>query len=163
MSKGGKLTLDFSRESLDSFWEGVEHKRSGLPLGAGCYLYAVRAAKGIRPWYVGQSKAAFERECFAHHKQSIYREVMDDTAKGTPVLFLIARMTPTGRLAKSVPKEEADFVERKLIHDATNANPQLKNSHNTRFVMALEIPGVLNSPQGMPSDAVKDLKVALGS
>ena len=161
-SKAGKRTLDFSRHALTSFWEKVDGAVMGLRSGAGCYLFAVRAARGIKPWYVGQSKGAFEQECFALHKQAIYREVMDDRAAGTPILFLIARMTPTGKLSKRVPEAEARFVEQRLIHDATNANPELKNSHNTRFVKNLEIPGVLNSPQGQPSEAVKGLKVALG-
>ena len=161
--KDGRQTLNFSKDALTNFWEDVERARVGLRSGAGCYLFAVRASKGMRPWYVGQSKRAFEKECFAHHKQSIYRDVMDDTAKGTPILFLIARVTPTGRLSKSVQKNEANFVERKLIHDATNANSELKNIHNARFVKNLEIPGVLNSPKGKPSDAVQSLKVALGT
>ena len=161
-SRVGRLTVDFSAKALRSFWDSVERVRSGLRSGAGCYLFAVRAGKGIRPWYVGQSKVAFNRECFAPHKQTIYREVMDDTEKGTPVLFLIARVTPSGRLSKQVPEEEANFVEQRLISDATNANPQLKNSHNTKLVKTLVIPGVLNSPRGAPSEAVKCLKAALG-
>ena len=161
--KDGKKTLDFSKEALANFWGEVERARAGIQSGAGCYLFAVRASKGMRPWYVGQSKGAFQKECFAPHKQSIYRNVMDDTAKGTPVLFLIARVTPTGKLSKSMPKNEANFIERKLIHDATNANPELKNIQNATFVRTLEIPGVLNSPKGQPSDAVKRLKVALGT
>lgn len=68
-------------------------------------------------------------------------------------------MTPTGRLSRRVPEAEACFVEQRLIHDATTANPDLKNSHNTRFVNNLEIPGVLNSPQGQPGEAVKGLNL----
>ena len=161
-SKTGR-TLDFSNGALASFWERVERERLGLSSGAGCYLFAVRAARGIRPWYVGQSKGAFEKECFAHHKRSVYREVMDDVSKGTPVLFLIARMTPAGKLSKNIRQDEADFVERLLIHEATNANAQLKNTKNTRFLKTVEIPGVLNSPSGMPSEAVRSFKTALRS
>ena len=159
--RDGKLTLDFSRGALASFWEEVELDRPGLPAGVGCYLFAVRAAKGIRPWYVGQCKGAFEKECFASHKKDIYRDVMDDTMRGTPVLFLITRMTPTGRLSTSLREDEADFLERRLIHDATKANRQLKNVQNTRFVKSLVIPGVLNSPRGKQSSAVTSLKAAL--
>ena len=161
--RDGKQALDFSRNALTDFWEQAESARQGLRFGTGCYVFAVRAGGGITPWYVGQSKGAFERECFAYQKQAIYREVMDDTAKGTPVLFLIARITPTGRLSKSTPPREADFVERKLIHDATNANSNLKNIHNATLLKRLVIPGVLNSPQGKRSEAVKSLMVALGT
>lgn len=86
---------------------------------------------------------------------------MDDRAKGTPVLFLIARMTPTGRLAKKVEEREANFVERKLIHDAVNANPKLKNIHHATFMRTMRIPGVLNSRRGKRSDAVKSLMAVL--
>ena len=161
-SKRGKSSLDFSRRSLTSFSESVEHAVKDLRNGTGCYLFAVRAARGIKPWYVGQSKGPFENECFALHKQAIYREAMDDIASGTPVLFLIARRTTTGKLSRRVAEAEARFVEQRLIDDANKANPQLKNSHNTRFVRNLEIPGVMNSPRGQPSDAVQALKVALG-
>ncbi len=161
--KDGKQALDFSREALADFWEQAERARQGLRSGAGCYIFGVRAGRGITPWYVGQSKGAFEKECFAYQKQAIYRDVMDDTAKGTPVLFLIARVTPKGRLSKSVSQREADFIERKLIHDATNANSNLKNIHNATLVKTLVIPGVLNSPKGKRSEAVKSLMVALGT
>ena len=92
--------LDFSKDALADFWGQAELAHQGLRSGVGCYIFAVRAGKGITPWYVGQSKGAFEKECFAYQKQAIYREVMDDIAKGTPILFLIVRMTPKGRLSK---------------------------------------------------------------
>ena len=154
--------LDLSNQALAAFWERAESVRSGLAFGAGCYLFAVRAARGIRPWYAGQSKGAFEKEVFAHHKREVYREVMGDSAKGTPVLFLIARLTDKGKLSKSVPKDEADFVERQLIRVAWNANAQLKNIANTRFLETLQVPGVLNSPPGAPTEAVKNFRTALG-
>lgn len=162
-SKAGGQTLDFSRLALTSFWEMVEAGRDGLRAGVGCYLFAVRAGLGIRPWYVGQAKKGFVNECFGQRNQGVYREIMGDIARGTPVLFLIARLTPTGRLAKRLEEKEADFVERKLIHDATIVNPELKNSHHTRFVKTLSIPGLLNNPQGKPSDAVNRLRLALGT
>ncbi len=161
--KGGSLTLDFSKNALALFWDVVEETRPELREGAGCYLFAVRAGKGITPWYVGQSKGAFEKECFALHKQRIYRDVMDDRAKGTPILFLVARMTPRGKLSKRVRPSEADFVERKLIHDAANANSKLKNIHHATLVKTVRIPGVLNSPKGRRTDAVNNLMTALGT
>ncbi|MDE0038023.1 MAG: hypothetical protein OXU77_10780 [Gammaproteobacteria bacterium] len=155
--------LDFSGPALAGFWEKAEQIRVGLRSGAGCYLFAVRAAKGFTPWYVGQSKGAFDTECFALHKQAIYKDVMDDRKSGTPVLFLIARTTPTGRLSKRVSPREANFVERRLIHDANNANPKLKNIHNAVLAKTLQIPGVLNSPKGRRSPAVAHLMKALTS
>ena len=155
-------TLDFSKSALASFWERVERERPGLASHAGCYLFAIRAARGIRPWYAGQSRGAFEKKCFVECQRKVYREVMGDSAKGTPVLFLIARLTQKGKLSKNVPKDEADFVERQLIRVAWNANAQLKNIANTGFLETLQVPGVLNSPPGAPTEAVKSLKKALG-
>ena len=163
LTRDGKQTLDFSKVALAAFWKEVERVQAGLRSGSGCYLFAVRASGGLRPWYVGQSKRAFENECFAYQKRDIYRNVMDDVIKGTPVLFLIGRMTPSGKPSKNTPVQEANFVEQKLIHDAANANPDLKNIKNTKFVRTLVIPGVLNTPRGKPSDSVKSLKVALGT
>src|ERR1035441_3965509 len=49
-----------------AFWKDSETKP--LAKERGCYLFAIRAAKGFRPIYVGKTKKSFEQECFTYHK-----------------------------------------------------------------------------------------------
>ena len=89
-----KNNLDFTLNGRKRFWsEAKEETGYDLQNGRGCYLYVVRAGKGITPWYVGQSKGPFSREVFAANKQEHYNSVHDSYQKGTSRLFLIARFT----------------------------------------------------------------------
>ena len=160
---GGKLVLTFASDALADFWSDIESTRFGLSLGVGCYLFAVRAARGIKPWYVGQTKNAFKKECFTDNKKNIYRDVMENRQSGTPLIFLVARTTPKGKLSKSVSEREAGFVEQKLMHAAIATNAKLYNIHNTTFVKTLIIPGILNSPKGKPTTAVESFKLTLNT
>lgn len=50
--KAGKKekTLDFSKEVLAKFWNEIEErdeKHSGLSKACGCYIFAIRAGKGM--------------------------------------------------------------------------------------------------------------------
>ena len=47
---------------LGNFWEKAEAGCPGLAKASGCYIFGIRAAKGARPWYVGQAKKAFKRD-----------------------------------------------------------------------------------------------------
>ena len=56
ISKGIKH-LDLSKDALEKFWNHARES-TDLPIDAacGCCIYAIRAGKGITPWYVGQAK-----------------------------------------------------------------------------------------------------------
>ena len=161
-SKGKNLV--FSKEVLDEFWENVNQHfpNQRLSEARGCYIFAIRAGKGIKPWYVGQSKVPFEKECFAFHKRDIYRTVSDRTRKGTPVLILVARHTPKGKLSKTLPENEADFIEQFLISRALSKNPDLENIKNTNFSKKIQIRGALNNPKGKLSPGALLLRRTLG-
>ena len=160
-AKKGKA-LDFSKEALNEFWGDIDEKHPGLSAALGCYIFAIRAAKGIRPWYVGQTKKSFKDECFQPDKKVHYNNVLNDIAKGTPVMILVARRTPKGKLAKALPLKEADFVEQLLISQAISKNSNLVNTKNTSFIKNINLPGVLNSPKGKPAPGAKLLKSLLG-
>ena len=152
-------TID--RKRLSGFWDEVEDSGLGLSAAVGCYLFAIRAAKGKRPWYVGRSNGGFRNECFQHQKLTHYHEVLSDIGKGTAVMVFVARLTPTGRFSRKVPERELDFVERYLIHLALTRNRKLSNVANTKFFSTLSIPGVLNSSQGGLSQGAKALRSTL--
>lgn len=158
-------TLDFSKETLKKFWQEInerDEKHNGLSKACGCYIFAIRAGKGIKPWYVGQSKVPFEKECFAFHKRDIYRTVVERISKGTPVLILVARVTPKGKLSTALPVKEADFVEQFIIRRALSKNPDLENIKNTNLSKQIRIPGLLNSPKGKQSKGASLLRLTLG-
>ena len=158
----GKV-FDDSTKVLNDFWDMVDQQTPGLSKARGCYIFAIKAGKGIKPWYVGQTKKTFRDECFQPQKKSHYNNVINDIAKGTPVMILVARHTPKGKLAKALPLSEADFVEQLLISQSLSANSELVNTKNTAFIKKIRVPGVLNSPAGKPSPGAKLLKSLLGT
>ena len=148
------------RKSLRHFWNEVEalrQKNEGLASASGCYIFAIRAGKGAKPWYVGQATKTFRQECFTPHKLVHYNEVLTER-KGTPILFLLARMTPTGRFANKLGAREADWAENLLIHHCLRANDDLLNIRGTAFSTEVVIPGLLNSPQARRSREARDLR-----
>ncbi len=163
-STKGKVFND-STKVLNDFWDMVDQKIRGLSTARGCYIFAIKAGKGIKPWYVGQTKKTFRDECFQPQKKAHYNNVINDTARGTPVMILVARHTSENKtkLSKTLPPKEADFVEQLLISQALSANPNLVNTKNTRYIKDIKIPGVLNSPKGKPSVGAKLLKSLLGT
>ena len=159
---GRKKVLDSSREAINRFWEGVEDTIPRLSTACGCYIFAMRAGKGITPWYVGQSKTGFKKECFSPTKIIYYHDVINDISKGTPVLILLARHTQGNKISGSVAENEANFVEQYIIGLALGKNPNLRNIKNTKFLRRLQIPGALNNPPGKPDDGAMLLRQTLG-
>ncbi|MCY4383387.1 MAG: hypothetical protein OXE44_09590 [Nitrospinae bacterium] len=159
----GKV-FDDSTKVINDFWEMVDQQTPGLSKAQGCYVFAIKASKGIKPWYVGQTKKTFKDECFQPQKKAHYNNVINNTGKGTPVMILVARHTSEKKtkLSKALPLSEANFVEQLLISQSLSANSELVNTKNTSFIKKIQIPGVLNSPKGKPSIGAKLLKSLLG-
>ena len=162
-AKKGKV-LDFDGPVLSEFWNIVDEELPGLSSAHGCYIFANKAGRGITPWYVGQTKNSFRKECFQHHKTNLYHKVFNDIEKGNPVMILVARCTPNGKLTTGqFPRDEAGFVEKLLISKALSKNPKLVNKQNTRFLVGITLPGILNNPRGKPSPGSKLLSSVLGT
>ena len=142
---------------LRDFWGKVGKNDPGLPDASGCYIFGIRASKGAKPWYVGQAKQAFRNECFTYHKLHHYNKVLADRKKGTPILLLLVRLTPGGGFVNQLSKSEANSLENLLIYNCLRANQELLNTSRTSFFREAEIPGLLNSPQGAPSESTKFL------
>ena len=143
---------------LRDFWEGVGEKHPGLPDASGCYIFGISASGGARPWYVGQAKRAFRKECFTPHKLLRYNEALADRKRGKPILLLLARQTSGGRFANQLSDREANNLENLLIHNCLRANRKLLNISKTSFLKEAEIPGLLNSPPGAPSESTVFLR-----
>ncbi|WP_428485438.1 hypothetical protein [Rhodopila sp.] len=148
-----------------AFWARVEQQEQGLSRACGCYVFALKNGENIKAWYVGKTeKSSFQKECFQATKLMYYNETLNDH-NGMPHLFLIARLTPTtGKFSKSGVNgyKDIDYLESMLIGMALEKNGMLQNVKKTKFLRELVVPGVINTPAGRSTEAVLDLKNALG-
>ena len=148
-----------TNEVLRNFWEKPEKSKKGLATASGCYIFGIRAARGIRPWYVGQATVTFKQECFTPDKRDRYDEVLANHRRGTPVLFLLARMTPKrGQFLRRLGDRDADWVEKLLIQHCLSANAKLLNVQGAVLPTEVVIHGLLNTPRGKPSKGAQDLR-----
>lgn len=150
------------------FWDKVRNQdgNRSLPSACGCYLFAVREAKGIKPWYVGLTKRlTFEKECFAAPKINIYNEVLAGQKRDVPLLFLIAKRAPKGQFSKraSGKNGHADiaYLENILIGAALDKNAGLMNVRKAKLLRKMCVPGLMNTPPGKPTKSEKEFKRAL--
>lgn len=160
----GNRVLILDPNTLREFWAEIDEDEPDLSQAQGCYLFGIRASRGIRPWYVGQTRRTFKDECFAPGKCIIYQGVYGEVARGTPILLLIARLTPRGDAfytGRGRPKEFA-FLEKMLIGLALRQNSNLSNKKDTRFLREIIVPGVVNNSPGPVPDAAQALQLALG-
>ena len=162
-SSKGRIAAD--KVSMFQFWDEVNKKHENLVEAIGCYIFSIRAGRGLLPWYVGLAeKRPFCKECFAIHKLLNYNEAIA-SRKGTPVLTLLPRFTATGRYAKPSKNGHADIqlLEKMLIGMAIRRNSNLLNIKNTKLLKEMIVPGVLNTPRGRQQPTVKNLKALMGA
>lgn len=163
--RGDNGLIASDKESLAEFWTKVDKElEDGLSDATGCYIFSVRAAKGALPWYVGLAeRQSFRRECFTSHKIVHYNNVVADR-KGTPLLTLIAKYTPSGRLSGPISSEQRDiqFLETMLISCCLARNSELYNIKDTKLLREMVVPGLLNTPQGKSNSSVLDFRALIG-
>jgi hypothetical protein len=159
--------VDRSQRAQKEFWDQVQKEvklaDASLPSACGCYLFAIRAGKGLKPWYVGiAQKQAFRDECFAIQKINAYNDAIADR-RGKPLLFLIAKRTPKGKMAKPGRNghRDASFLEDVLIATARKRNPKLMNVKKTKFLKEMCVPCIMNTPRGHPTQSEKEFERAL--
>lgn len=166
LKKGKNGLIDgHDKIRISAFWDNVRKDDPGLSFACGCYLFAINAAKGVKPWYVGCTGGQnFEHECFTSHKLNIYNQAIANR-KCTPVLFFIAERTKNGKFVKprkGKQKHSANnYLESLLIGASIDKNPQLKNIQKTKYLKNMCVPGFLNSPQRRPMKSESELKKAL--
>ena len=151
-------------EASKLFFRDVDAELPGLSKACGCYVFAMRSARGSTPWYVGKAdRTTFGTECFNAHNRLTYFNFTRDR-RGTPLLFLIARRTPKGRFAKPYTNGTADvdYVESFLIGAALTRNPDLLNVKKTRLFKELKVPGFINAVKPPFSSSTEALRSTLG-
>lgn len=163
MPRNGYL-ISTDRRVQAEFWEEVDKYDEGLSKAIGCYIFSIRAGKGIIPWYVGMAaRQSFRKECFAPHKINKYNDSLNGR-KGTPVLTFIPRLTPSYKFCPINKNglSDIEYVEKLIIGYAIKRNTGLVNIKDTKILKELRLPGVLNSERGRDSAEVKSLKQILG-
>lgn len=145
----GKAARTITQEQITKFWHSnpdYEHQK-------GCYVFAIRAAKGFKPYYIGKATKNFKQEVFAPHKLQYYQQVLADQLKGTPVLFFVSLPTKKGKVnVKHIGRLE-DF----LIEVGVAANPDLMNIKGTKSE-EWGIEGVIRGNKGQPNKSSSDFK-----
>jgi len=142
------------KSSLNEFWDNFDQICNGIPDSVGCYIFSIRARKGIRPWYVGMAeKQSFRKECFTSHKLLNYNDCLSQR-KGTPVLTLIPKHTKTNRFASKGSNGHRDSLQR---------NPELLNIKSTKLLRELVLPGLINTPKGRKNGDIKAFQKLIGT
>lgn len=154
-----------NKNPLSLFWDQFDELLPGVSEAVGCYIFSIRAGKGIRPWYVGMAeKQSFRKECFAPHKLLNYNDCLSDR-KGTPVLTLLPKLTATGRFAKKGANGHRDirFLENMLISTCLQRNTELLNIKSTKLLKELEVPGLINTPRGRNNSEIIEFQKLIGT
>ena len=162
-SEKGLIQAD--NTSLKQFWADVDEVDAGISQAVGCYIFSIRAGRGMLPWYVGLAeKQKFEKECFTSHKLVQYYNATAGR-RGTPVLTFLAKQTPAGKFSRPSSNGHRDikFLETMLIGLALRRNSDLANAKNTKFMREVVVHGILNTPPGRRVQAVVDLASLMGT
>jgi hypothetical protein len=155
-----------NRHASAAFWSKVDQHDSGLSSAVGCYIFAIRAGRGAKPWYVGKTeRQTFKGETWSAGKLNIYNEALNSRMRGSGILYLIAKRTRTGRFAKPRQGGIGDIrvLENLLIGSCLARNSDLLNAKQIKHLRTIVVPGYMNDLRGAPSTSAKKLAKLLGS
>lgn len=125
----------------------------------GLYVFAIRAGKGFKPWYVGKTSGTkgLEQEIFTPHKLDKYGDALADTLKGTPVFFFVV---PTGT-KRVIPKQVLKDAETFFIQQSKAKNPSCSNQHKAKLPDWV-VGGVLRHGAGNPGKTAQQFSKMMG-
>jgi len=152
-------------KDLRKFWEEIETRHRGLQDAVGCYILAERNGFASKPWYVGKTvRLGFKREAFETHKREHYQKLLAILKKGTVEIYLIPRVTSTGKPRKKYAgngKQDGKIgtLEELLIGSALVMNPDLANLKSKKQI---QLAGYMNDESEERSAAAKRLAKLLG-
>lgn len=145
----GKAGRTITDDNVREFWE----QNKDIADARGCYVFGIRAGKGLTPAYVGKATKSFKQEVFAHHKLTRYQQFLADYQKGTPILFFIVAPTKRGATNQTHISELEQF----LIQTGQAANPQLLNIKGTK-AEEWGVGGILRGGKGKPSSGAREFR-----
>lgn len=148
--KGNKKYI---KNQTADFWK----KLGSLPTSKGCYVFGIRSAKGIVPFYVGKATKTFKQEAFTPHKLNLYNIALLDYDKGNPVIFFLAHPKDKGKVnAKEIKEIEKYFIQVALLK-----NDELLNIASTKRP-TWAISGIIRSGQRRPKTEESKFKKMMG-
>lgn len=90
-----------TKESAKILKRKVEEWEEGLSEACGCYVFALQAGRGSKPYYIGQAcRRPLLAEATNASNLGTYNEILGARKKGTPVLFLLPMKTPGGKFRR---------------------------------------------------------------
>lgn len=154
-------------KELKKFWTEIDGQYPGLSGAVGCYIFAI-SSKKTKPWYVGKTeRRSFKNEAFQPHKLLLYQnDVMSKTARGVPVIYLIARLTSAGKLRKAATGNQGVMsigrLEQLLMGNCLRKNPDLANKKDMSYLRRITVPGYLNETAGARTREARALADLIG-
>lgn len=127
---------------FDGFWT-ADSAAGYLAKERGCYVFAVRAGKGLQPIYVGKATKTFKQETFNAANRHKYHNGFSEYAKGTPLMYFVVHPSQKGPTNGKHISEIEDF----LIQAGVAKNPGIQNVKGAQRP-AWSIKGVLRSGAG---------------
>lgn len=122
----------------------------------GCYVFAMRAGRGMTPTYVGKATKTFAQECFTADKLGKCNQTLADYQRGTLIVFLVAAPSRRGRPAE----KQIELLEDFLIQTGVAANDRLLNVRGTKQAR-WSLRGIIRGGRGKPSRSAQHFKAAL--
>ncbi len=159
----GQRRIDASKRA--EFWRRIDARHDGLSKAVGCYVFAIIASKGALPWYVGKAtRRGFDREAWNRQRIGSYQKELRGRRRGTPVLYLLAKLSSRGRFAKPSKRNqpEIDLLERLILESALQRNRKFHDRRDTRHLQSISMPGFINAKPGRPPRAAQRLADVLG-
>jgi len=140
--------IDASAATKRLYWEWVDEYQEGLSDACGCYIFVIKASGTAVPWYVGKAeKQSFRKECFAPHKINHYNNAVASRRRGKPQLYFVPQVTKRGKYRKPTSSKRPAIaqLETLLLGMAISANPEILNTHGTKWFQSLTVDGLVNS------------------
>jgi len=164
--RGERGLIATNKKQFGEFWERVDEELDEDISGSiGCYIFSIRAGKGILPWYVGLAeKQSFKKECFTPHKINHYNNAIAGR-KGTPLLTLVSKYTPGNKNVGPTGGAHRDIqhLETMLIANCLSRNVALLNIRDTKLLREMTVPGLINGGKGKPTASVAMFKALIGT
>jgi hypothetical protein len=153
-TKKGKLKR-IDKECIKEFKERPCNKN--IMNKQGVYVFALKAGRGFKPWYVGMASKSFGQEIFTTHKTTLYNDLLFAGKKGTPWVFFIT--TPAGK--NKISKPIITSAEKEMIQYAYAKNPLLLNTKGTKG-KSWGIKGLIRGGSGKKSESTKQFGKMMG-
>jgi hypothetical protein len=114
--KGGRTLL------FNDFWSEVSPAHD-LADECGCYVFAIKTGRGLKPIYVGKATKTFKQETFNPNNKHKYHDGFSEYERGLPVMFFVVHPNQKGQKNK----KEIGKIEEFLIQTGVAKNPGLQN------------------------------------